>query len=205
MDHKDTIKRFSNSKNLKETIHDTKDYDSAKAAKKLSSEALIGLLAIAEKLKLAMRSQDEEILKDMQRNKALLVMLAEYLVLNIDNPNVDTELLSYIQKFLGIKLEKGEEKEQEEEREEELTEEQKLQKQRLMAYEVYKVVNPNRLAGETEFDNFLNNVKTHGMKVALQNEGKEYAAHLSRSTLDNLTKPSIQSNHPKSKSSGMSR
>ena len=53
-------------------------------------------------------------------------------------------------------------------------------------YEIYKAMNPNRLAGETQLENFINNVQVHGIKTALQNEGKEYAKEISTTELGTL-------------------
>ena len=173
---------------MKEAKYDSKDYDSGRVAKQLDAQSLIELMEIAEKLKKAMQMGDQQTLKGMEHNKALLAMLAEYLIANIDNPNIDQELLVYIQKFLGVNLSKKKEKDKEleEEREEELTEEQKKHKQRMAIYEIYKAMNPNRIAGETQLENFINNVQVHGMKTALKNEGKEYAVQMNTSELGNL-------------------
>lgn len=42
---------------------------------------------------------------------------------------------------------------------------------RFVIYELYKVLNPKRIAGETKAENFINNVITSGMKQARKFEG----------------------------------
>lgn len=43
---------------------------------------------------------------------------------------------------------------------------------RMVIYEMYKIINPNRIAGETAIENFINNVRFRGLKFALQHEVK---------------------------------
>lgn len=43
---------------------------------------------------------------------------------------------------------------------------------RLATYEVYKILNPRRLAGETKIDNFINNIITSGIEFAKKHEKK---------------------------------
>ena len=77
----------------KEAKYDSTEYDSARTARRLDAQSLIELMEIAEKLRKAMQMGDQQVLKGMEHNKALLAMLAEYLIANIDNPNIDQELL----------------------------------------------------------------------------------------------------------------
>ena len=45
---------------------------------------------------------------------------------------------------------------------------------RFAVYEVYKIMNPRRIAGETSRDNFVSNFVTGGIKKAMQYEPKEF-------------------------------
>ncbi|MGV2431886.1 MAG UNVERIFIED_CONTAM: DUF5394 family protein [Rickettsiaceae bacterium] len=42
---------------------------------------------------------------------------------------------------------------------------------RFAIYEIYKMMNPRRIAGETAKDNFISNVFLYGLKVAMRYEG----------------------------------
>ena len=163
--------------------------------KDLSSEDLLECLRIGYVLKKAIETNDLSKQKELENSAPKLLMLLEYLILNLDNPNIDTSLIPTIERFLGISLkkEKEEAQELEEEKEDELSKEEKSRRLRLAVYEIYKILNPNRLAGETHIENFINNVITRGMKVAMEYEGKEFAKHFSKEDLKNVEsyKPSF--------------
>ena len=60
---------------------------------------------------------------------------------------------------------------------------------RCLAYEFYKITNPNRLAGETREENFLSNAVLLGVKEALKYEGLEQdVSKISKSTVVMLEK-----------------
>jgi hypothetical protein len=42
---------------------------------------------------------------------------------------------------------------------------------RFAIYEIYKMINPRRIAGETAKDNFISNVFLYGLKVAMRYDG----------------------------------
>ena len=87
---------------------------------------------------------------------------------------------------MGIKVNDKEKKEEEIEKEEELTEEQKQIRLRQIIYEVYKIINPERLAGETSLENFISNVITRGIEVAMEYDGSQYAKKFTEEELNNL-------------------
>lgn len=144
------------------------------------------LLKLAYELKLAMQSGDVEKLKVLEQSRGMLISLLEFLILNLGGQDVDVEMINLIAKFLGIDLHKEREDELEEEKEEELTKAEKERRHRLMIYEIYKMLNPNRLAGETSLENFINNVKTRGINTALRYEGAEHVKGFKAKELDNL-------------------
>lgn len=43
--------------------------------------------------------------------------------------------------------------------------------EKFMVYEIYKILNPRKIAGETRLDNFINNMITGGLKRASKYEG----------------------------------
>lgn len=159
-----------------------------KWAKNMPPETLIEVLEIGHKLKKSLESNDLATQKELEAQKPLLLMLLEYLIINLDNPNLDKSLIPALEKFLGLNLahEQEEEVELEEEREEELSQEEKQRRLRLAIYEIYKIFNPNRLAGETAIENFINNVQTRGIKTAMSYEGKEFAKYFNMEDLENV-------------------
>ncbi len=156
--------------------------------KDLTPEELLQLLEIARVLRMAMERNDQEKLKELEHSRPMLLMLLEYLIINSDNPNIDQGMVLLLEKFLGISLSKNKDKDKdlEEEREEELSEEEKKRRMQHMMYEVYKTLNPHQIAGETAMQNFIDNVRTRGIKVAMQHEGKEFASQFRPGDLKNL-------------------
>lgn len=159
-----------------------------KDVKSLSSEELLQLLEIARVLRMAMERNDQEKLKELEHSRPMLLMLLEYLIINSDNPNIDQSMILLLERFLGINLNKSKDKDEEleEEKEEELSEEEKKRRMQIMMYEVYKTLNPHQIAGETAIQNFIDNVRTRGIKVAMQHEGKEFANQFRPGDLKNL-------------------
>ncbi len=121
--------------------------------------------------------------------------------MNMDNPNIDKQIFLFLEKIFGEKLKKLKKKnksqnasdinspDQSEEivNEADLTKEEKEMRVRLIIYEIYKITNPNRLAGETEMDNFIKNVKTRGLEVALKYDGHELSKNFTPQELKNLS------------------
>jgi hypothetical protein len=60
--------------------------------------------------------------------------------------------------------------------------------QRMVEYEIHKKMNPQRLAGETAKENFLNNMQVGGASLAKKYEGKQYMAKISPKELAELNK-----------------
>ncbi len=163
-------------------------------------ESLINLINIAYDLKKAFEQDNEINAKQHKIDVSLMMILFEYMVANLDKNNLDLKLLKFLEKFLGIDLkEKKKERERDEEerdedleREQEKEEELSLSKQererryRLAMYEIYKVLNPHQLAGETALENFVNNVRTRGVHEALKYEGAEYFKQFDKKDLENL-------------------
>lgn len=57
---------------------------------------------------------------------------------------------------------------------------------RMAIYELYKMLNPSQVAGESPFQNFFNNIIVGGLKLASLHEGKEFLEKLSKSEQQNL-------------------
>ena len=152
----------------------------------MTKEQLDKLLLLAYELKQAIQRNDVQKLKEIERQKSLLIMLLEYLILNINNPTLDLSIVHFLQMFLGKSKSKDTELEEEISPEDELSKEEKERRHRLMIYEVYKVMNPNRLAGETGIENFINNVITRGIKTAMKYEGANFAKLFDEKELENL-------------------
>lgn len=71
---------------------------------------------------------------------------------------------------------------------------------RLATYEVYKIMNPRRLAGETKLENFVNNIITSGIKFAEEYESKSDVQHY-HATASKLIKEA-EKKHKQFKGSG---
>lgn len=156
-------------------------------ANSMSAEDLLQLLSIAYQLQKALAHGDQETAESLAKNREKLLQLLEYMVQNLDNPNIDKSLLPMLQQMLGIDIRDVAEKlELEEEKEEKLSKEERERRNKLLAYEVYKMVNPHRLAGESALDNFISNVKLRGFKEAMKYEGKEYSKDFEKKDLENL-------------------
>lgn len=154
-----------------------------KYTKNMDVESIQEALNIAKELKEATEKDDQQKLKELQSSKTLLLMLLEYLIRSSSNPTIDPAIIEVICNFLGIKVSKDKKKEVEEEKEEEQPEkERKEHLYRVACYELYKVVNPNKLAGETELSNFLNNVNRVGIREALKYIDPEFARQMTKQT-----------------------
>ncbi|KIE04747.1 hypothetical protein NF27_FX00080 [Candidatus Jidaibacter acanthamoeba] len=175
--------------------------DDKKTINNMDLESLIKLINIAYDLKKAFSKGTEVGSQEIVVDISLMAMLFEYMVLNLDEKNIDPELIEFLEKILGIKkkrkrkkeLVKGEEQQEEdldlepeETQEVELSKEEKERRYRLAMYEIYKILNPRQLAGETSLENFVNNVKTRGVEEAMKYEGAEHAKNFNSNELENL-------------------
>lgn len=154
----------------------------------LDAASLIEMLEVAHELRKAMQGGDNKAQENMKDKMPMLLVLLEYLSLNSDNTNLDPIIFQFLEKILGHRLEKKKEKEDEElENEDNLSEEEKKRRLRLAIYAVYQVTNPNRIAGETEIDNFVKNVKTRGIEVARKFEGMDDEQYFSSKEIKNMS------------------
>ena len=158
-----------------------------KKVENLDPKILAEAIEIARNLQ-ANSSDNSTISKDLIKHKGILSKLLEYLILNQNNPNMDLSLILFLEKALGITKSKKKEKdkEQEEEKEEELSEEQKKIRYQQIMYEAYKILNPERIAGETSLENFLSNVITRGIEVAREYDGAQYEKDFSKKEISDL-------------------
>ncbi len=157
------------------------------SANQLSAEDLLALLNVAYQLQKALAHGDTEVAEQLAKRREELMQLLEYIVANIDNPNIDKTLLPMLQQMLGIDArDVAQEMAERDEEEKEQTKEEIERINKVMIYEIYKIVNPHRLAGETAMDNFIKNVKTRGIKEAMKYEGAEYAKDMHKDDLKNL-------------------
>ncbi|WP_410528553.1 DUF5394 family protein [Rickettsiales endosymbiont of Peranema trichophorum] len=123
----------------------------------------------------------------LEANKELLVAILEYLIVHAHSLKVDAGLIIFLENVLGIgKIKKDAQKEQEEQEQEEkeLSNEEKERRYRILVYQIYKIMNPRRLAGETKLDNFIHNVQARGIKEAMKYEGMEYAKNIKQSDVN---------------------
>jgi len=163
------------------------EYNDTKKVENLDPKVLAEAIQIAKKLQ-ANSSDNSVVSKDLTKHKSILSKLLEYLILNQDNPNMDLSLIQFLEKALGItkSKKKDKDKEQEEEKEEELSEEQKKLRYQQIMYEAYKILNPERIAGETSLENFLSNVVTRGIEVAREYDGAQYEQDFSKKEINDL-------------------
>ena len=165
------------------------EYNDTRKIEDLDPRVLAEAIEIARKLQ-ANASDGSIISEDITKHKGILAKLLEYLILNQNNPNMDLSLIQFLEKALGItkskKKDKDKDKELEEEKEEELSEEQKKIRYQQIMYEAYKILNPERIAGETSLENFLSNVITRGIEVAREYDGAQYENNFSKKEIQDL-------------------
>lgn|GEM_PF-1354919 len=161
----------------------------------LDAESLISMLEAAYELRKALYTGASGIDEAIMQQEPVMLILLEYLALNEDNPNLDPEIFHFLEKIFGNKLKKKKKKEEEEKekgegeeegKDDDLTPEEKKHRARMAMYEIYKITNPQRLAGETEMDNFIKNVKTRGLAVACKFEGYEHAEDFTVKEIKNM-------------------
>lgn len=162
-------------------------YSDNKKIEDLDPKILSEAIEIARKLQ-SSSSEGHFSEQDLIQHKKIFAKLLEYLILNQDNPNIDISLIQFLERALGItkSKEKDKNKEHEEEKEEELSEEQKRLRYQQIMYEAYKILNPERIAGETSLENFISNVITRGIEVAREYDGAQYEKDFSKKEIDNL-------------------
>lgn len=139
-------------------------------AQKLSKEDVTKLLNLAYELKKALRVGDSFKVERISKDIHLLYLLLEYLIANIDNPAIDTEIIAFLLEYLGKTKKKNEELEEETE----IDKEEFEKMMRWVIYEIYKNVTPRQIAGETPVENFVKNVKNLGLEEAVRQEGSEF-------------------------------
>jgi hypothetical protein len=164
--------------------------DNAQKVENLDPQVLAEAIGIARKLQAKIDSGSGESVSkdDILKHKGILIKLLQYLILNQNNPNMDMSLVLFLEKLLNIdrSKDKDKNKEQEEEKEEKLTEEQKKLRYQRIAYEAYKILNPERIAGETSLENFISNVVTRGIQIAREYDGAEYEKDFTKKDLGDL-------------------
>ena len=157
----------------------------------LDPQSVLELYEEAYKIKQEVEGGKDITAIDFDHNAMLSLLI--YLRRNIKD--IDEDLFKFLCKLLGISFEKEKEKaeEEEQEREEELSEEQRMHLYRLFCYEMHKILNPRQLAGETPLENFINNVVTRGVKVAIQEAPQYIIEAFDKESLDALEslKPSF--------------
>ena len=158
----------------------------------ISSVNLLKAMGITKRLMENMNRSKEELQAEIEKHRDALEKLLEYLILGLDNPNLDLSLLEFLCRLLGIhtsKLRKKRE-ELEHEHEHEMTEEERKNYMKWIIYEAYKIINPNRIAGETDLENFISNITTRGIEEARKytSHSEKYEQELGAGVIANLDK-----------------
>lgn len=169
----------------------------------ISAKDLMEVLELGHKLQSAIKGNRQDDIEHILNDKEKVLDMLAYIMANLDNPNLDQEMFFLILKFFGIDPEKEKEKKRKldkskkEDNNLEFDENGELANKaipkelrahlfRMLCYEIYKVLNPRQLAGETALDNFINNVMTRGVDVAMQYEGNSYAKEILKESPDAL-------------------
>jgi len=152
----------------------------------LDAKSLLGMLDAVYELRKIIESDSDGMQDAIDKYRPMLLILMEYLALNVNNPNIDLQILHFLEKIFGKVKKKEKSKEEELGIDDELTKEEKKRRVKLAMYEIYKITNPRQLAGESSMENFVNNVKARGMAAACKYEGKEYAASFAMKEITNL-------------------
>ncbi|MDJ1305452.1 MAG: DUF5394 family protein [Candidatus Midichloria sp.] len=113
--------------------------------------------------------------EDSDDLKMVLMRLLEHLITTKDS----LELGKLIKIILALlKMRKNSTK-----KEEELSEEELKTQTRFVIYEIYKMLNPSRIAGETEIQNFIDNVMIRGVEAALYYDRRNISRGFSKEEL----------------------
>ncbi|RZI47304.1 hypothetical protein EDM53_02425 [Rickettsiales endosymbiont of Peranema trichophorum] len=158
-----------------------------RAIRDLKPKTLLKLLEVVYDFKGMFDEHGQVNSAKLEANKELLVAILEYLIVHAHSLKVDAGLIIFLENVLGIgKIKKDAQKEQEEQEQEEkeLSNEEKERRYRILVYQIYKIMNPRRLAGETKLDNFIHNVQARGIKEAMKYEGMEYAKNIKQSDVN---------------------
>ena len=129
---------------------------------------------------------------DVDISPKLLGSVTEYLILSLDC-GVDQDLLLLIEK-LTQRIYK------EHEFEEEYVKEYRVasvkdyieKKHKLAIYEMHKIISTDQVAGETSFENLINNIKMRGVEVARKFRGKEYLSKFTTKEIKKIAKAGIK-------------
>lgn len=136
-----------------------------------------------EEFRLTMSPEGEMDVTQLDEIKDILIALVAF----TQNNTIDPRLLAIFIVLLGRILQQIGERKQEEEIEkewEELSEKEKQVQMRFVIYEIYKLLNPRQIAGETELENFINNVKARGIEVALEYASDSILQKFQKSGID---------------------
>jgi hypothetical protein len=145
-------------------------------------QELLELAKIIGDLREFLQNSPDEIA--VRKRKNLLAKILEYIILHQNTLLQHPHLIELLNTMFN-NLERDNEEELEEELE--LSEEEKKRRLQLAMYELHKVLNPRRIAGETSIENFLNNVAVRGVEVALKYQGHEHAVKFTAHDLINLS------------------
>lgn len=113
--------------------------------------------------------------EDSDDLKMVLMRLLEHLIATKDILELD-KLIKIILALL--KMRKNSTK-----KEEELSGEELKTQTRFVIYEIYKMLNPSRIAGETEIQNFIDNVMIRGVEAALYYDRRNISRGFSKEEL----------------------
>lgn len=150
----------------------------------LDPKDLLELLQAAYTL---MQSHNPEKMSARDFDERSMIHLLVYCVDHMKE--IDSELLEFIAKLLGIDLQnlqkERDELEEEQEHEEEISQELKEKQMKFIIYEYYKITNPAQLAGERPIENFVNNLMTRGIKTALKHN-PEFKSFFSKDEIQDI-------------------
>jgi NTP pyrophosphatase (non-canonical NTP hydrolase) len=150
---------------------------------KVAASGLQEVLQEVYELRQALSSDDKSAAVQLNNNREKLEQLLDYLVNNMHNPEIDAALIRMLADMLGVSLEDthlGESIFSNTDEQIKTPEEKRLEKEqhdqlvRFLIYEIYKMMNPKQIAGETRLDNFINNAILYGVKAAIQHENKHF-------------------------------
>jgi hypothetical protein len=148
-------------------------------------QEIIELIKIIGDLREFLQNSPDEV--SIRKRKDLLARILEYMMLNQNMLLQNQHLIELLTTMLNkLSIDKNKELEEETEEELELSEEEKKRRLQVVMYELHKVLNPRRIAGETSIENFLNNVAVRGIEVARKYQGHEHAVKFSAHDLVNL-------------------
>ncbi|CAG7591504.1 MAG: DUF5394 family protein [Candidatus Midichloria sp.] len=113
--------------------------------------------------------------EDSDDLKMVLMRLLEHLIATKDILELD-KLIKIILALLKMRKDSTK-------KEEELSGEELKTQTRFVIYEIYKMLNPSRIAGETEIQNFIDNVMIRGVEAALYYDRRNISRGFSKEEL----------------------